>query len=483
MGFVIRYMSGMGDKRLNQRRIFYGWWVVAAGMGITALSSTLYSYGFSAFFIPWRTAFGWPRALLGGVVGLSRLEGGLVAPVAGWSIDKYGPRRIMFLGLSMMGIGFIALSQVSSLLMLYVVFIGLLATGSSLGTHRPVQVAAANWFVRRRGRVMGLLASGTGIGGSFVFLFALLIERFGWQAGAIFAGIAIWVLGMPLAWVIRHKPEQMGLLPDGDRSPEGTEATTVAGATGSIPLESQSQASPEATSKDEASMTSKAMNPRRFWMSDPRSEIDLTVWQAVRTSAFWLMALTYAIWAAVPSINTVYLAPFLAEELGIDYVAALGGLSFFIFVSMIGRVGFGFLADYVNIRLLVGALLVVEGVGIFLFSQVQTLAQVPFYVIIFAISHGGIIPLRPVLQGYLFGRKHFGTIGGFLSFVDLPATVAGPIWIGWLADNISDGYRVGFQIIAATLVLGAVSILLARRPSAPLPVDRPPRMFQAFRQQ
>ena len=109
-------------------------------------------------------------------------------------------------------------------------------------------------------------------------------------------------------------------------------------------------------------------------MSDPRPEIDLTVWQALRTPAFWLMALTYAIWAAVPGINTVHLVPFLAEELDLDYVVALGALSFFAFASMFGRLGFGFLADYVNVRLLTAVLLVTEGVGIFLFSQVHSLA-------------------------------------------------------------------------------------------------------------
>ena len=148
-------------------------------MGITWITSALFVYGFSAFFIPWRESFGWSRAVLGSVVGLSRLEIGLVAPVAGWIIDRYGPRRVMLLGMGMMGLGFFALSQVNSLLMLYIVFIGFLAPGISLGTDRPVQVAVANWFSRRRGRAMGLLMTGAGLGGSAVFLFALVIDTFG----------------------------------------------------------------------------------------------------------------------------------------------------------------------------------------------------------------------------------------------------------------------------------------------------------------
>ena len=387
---------------MKRPRIFYGWWIVAAGMGIATLTSTLFVYGFSAFFIAWRESFGWSRALLGGVVGLSRLEGGMVAPVAGWFIDRYGPRRIMFLGLGMMGLGFLALSRINSLTMLYIVFLGLLATGASFGTGRPVQVAVANWFIRRRGRAMGTLVAGYGLGGSFVFLFALIINTFGWRTGAIVAGLAIWGIGFPLASFIRHRPEQMGLLPDGDRVPDGTGVTPVAGGESPTPSVGDGEV--------EDSVTPQTMKPRHFWMRDPRPEIDLTTRQALRTPAFWLMALTYAIWAATPAINTVYLAPFLAEELELDYVVAVGAISFFAFTSILGRVGCGFLADYVNIRLFVASFLIMEGVGIFLFSQVQSLGQVPFYIIIFAIAHGGLIPLWSVLQGYLFGRKDFGTI-------------------------------------------------------------------------
>jgi MFS family permease len=122
-----------------------------------------------------------------------------------------------------------------------------------------------------------------------------------------------------------------------------------------------------------------------------------------------------------------------------------------------------------------------QGIAIFLFSQVHSLAQVPFYVIMLGVPYGGTLPMRPVIIGYFFGRQRFGTIGGLLSFVDLPATVAAPIWVGWLADSIPGGYRIGFKIIATLMVVAAVSILMTRRPRHPLPEDRPPSLLQAFR--
>lgn len=453
---------------MKRQRVFYGWWIVASGVGIGTLTSSLFVYGFSAFFVPWREAFGWPRAVLGSLVGLARLEGGAFGPLAGWLIDKYGPRRILLMGLAMFGLGFLALSRVNSLATLYLVYLGLLATGSSLGTNRPIQVALANWFVRRRGRAMGILSAGTGIGGIFVFLLGMLIAALGWRTAAILAGLTMWGIGLPLAIIVRHRPEQMGLLPDGDRAPAAT-LVAAAAARGDAPLESGSGNPTGASSGDPVAASPLIQKPRRFWMSDPKPEIDMTVWQALRTPAFWLLATTYAIWSATPTINTVYLAPFLVEELKMDYVVALSAVSLFALISTFGRLIFGFIADYVNLRLVTAILMVTQGVGILLFSQVQTTSQVPFYIIIFAVAHGGVLPLRAVLQGYFFGRKQFGTIGGVLTLVDLPATVAAPIWVAWLADAVPGGYRLAFKIIGGTLAIAAVSILLARRPSHPMP--------------
>jgi sugar phosphate permease len=131
-------------------------------------------------------------------------------------------------------------------------------------------------------------------------------------------------------------------------------------------------------------------------------------------------------------------------------------------------------ADYLNVKLLLATLFIMQGLGILLFSEIQTLGQIPFYLVVFAVPYGGTIPLRPVLQGHFFGRKAFGSIGGFLQFVDLPATVAAPIWVGYLADTVPGGYRLGFKIIAGIMVIAATAVLLARRPRPPLPSDQPP---------
>ena len=175
------------------------------------------------------------------------------------------------------------------------------------------------------------------------------------------------------------------------------------------------------------------------------------------------------------------MAAFLGEALNLEYVVALSALSFFAFASVFGRLGFGILSDYVNIRLLLATLLLIQAIGTLFLSQVNSLAQVPIYIFIFAVPYGGALTLRGVVQGYYFGRRYFGTIGGFINFLNLPAVIATPIWVGWLADMFPDGYRLAFLIISASLLVAALCMLVAQRPRPPLPADGMPVLFQAFR--
>jgi len=432
---------------VSRPRIFYGWYIVGAGMLLTMLHGTLYVYGFGAFFIHFQNAFGASRAQIGLVLGLARLEGGLIAPVSGFLIDRYGPRRPMLIGLTLVGLGFILLSMVQSLMMFYLVFVGLMATGSSFGSSRPIQVSLANWFIRRRSRVMGFLMTGFGIGGSFVFVFSWIIETYGWRTAAVLAGITIWTVSIPLSLLVRHRPEQMGLLPDGDR-PADLRATTPAGG-----ADTDQETTPVADQTQGIS-----------------TERNFTARQALKTRSFWMLALVYATWAIVPPTLTAHQIPFLVQDVGTSPATAALALSAFAFISLFGRIPIGWLGDYVNLRYLLAGLFVLMGVGLLILSQIHTSAQIPLYLIVVAPAYGGTIPLRPAIQGYFFGRKSFGTIGGLLVFFDLPAAVAAPFLVGWIADVAS--YRLGFQIIAVLVILGSFAVLAARRPELQEPVPQ-----------
>lgn len=404
------------------------------------LTGALSAYGFSAFFTPLIREFGWTRAGLSGVVSLSRLEGGIIAPVVGYLIDSFGPRRLMLLGITILGVGFLLFSQVNSLIMLYVVYIFVISIGSSLGTVSPVQVAVANWFVRMRSRALGILISGVGLGGTLTPGVVWLISQYGWRGTAVIFAFLMWGIGLPLALVVRHRPEPYGYLPDGD-TPVG--ASSGLGSTGSA----HGDPSPDHSVGV---------------LSSVPAEVDFTAKEALFTRAFWALALTYGLWTMVTGITTVHQLPFL-EDVGIPREVAAGVLGTFTLISVLGRVGFGWLGDYVDKRYLLAGCLALQTVGLLFLANVRTLWDVIPFLILFSPGYGGTIPLRAAIQGEYYGRKAFGTISGLLRFVDLWGTVAGPVFAGWMYD-VRGGYRLAFVIIAGLNLLAAVTVLAATRP-------------------
>ena len=439
-------MAAFVESIPGMRRVFYGWWIVAVGFTIAILNGAFYTYGFGVYFVPLLNELGGSRAALGAVIGLARLEGGLLAPLAGWVIDKYGPRRLLYFGVITMGLAFFLLSRITAMWMLYAVFL-LISTASSFGGGRPINVAVANWFVRKRARALGILLAGIGLGGSTVVFVAWLTETYGWRTATLIACLAYWIICIPLVSLVYHRPEQRGLHPDG------------------IPL-------PVVNRSRE---TSEGNEP-----SEPL-EIELTPRQAMKSLSFWMLAIAFASWSVTVTVAAVYHIPYLIEEMGASAVTAASLASITLLVSVPGRIFFGWIGDMLNIRVLLATLLIVQGIGVLAMSLIPSLGWAPVYIALLGPAYGGSAALRQAIVAHFYGRRNFGTISGLLQFVDLPGTVMGPIFVGWMVDTF-DSYRLGFRVVAMFLVVGSVALFIARRPQAPLepapdlpavPQDRP----------
>ena len=150
----------------TRKGLFYGWWIVIACWTITLYGSGIFFYGFSVFFQPIVTEFGWSRAVTSGAFALSQAEGFIEGPIIGPLVDKYGPRKLMFIGITMVSIGFVALSLIDGLLAFYVVYVLLLAVGFNTGFFIAAQAAVGNWFIRRRSLALGLLTTAFGFSGA-----------------------------------------------------------------------------------------------------------------------------------------------------------------------------------------------------------------------------------------------------------------------------------------------------------------------------
>src|SRR6266850_1928079 len=205
-------------------RLFYGWYMVGAGSALQFLQAGLMTQSFGAYVAVLQAERGWSKTALSGAAALQQLEGAILGPVLGWFIDRFGPQGMIRVGVVVFGGGLMLLSRTETLLGFYGAFL-VVALGSSLCGFFPINIALINWFERWRARALSSMSIGLALGGISVPLVAWSLQTFGWRATAFTSGVIAIVVGLPLAMVIRRRPEDHGLTVDGlpPRTPETTQ--------------------------------------------------------------------------------------------------------------------------------------------------------------------------------------------------------------------------------------------------------------------
>lgn len=421
----------VASERRRTPRVFYGWWIVLAGAVGMGLNAGTYFYGMSTFFIPLTREFGWSRTALSGAISLARLESGLFGPVEGYLVDRFGPRKMMFIGFFLLGLGFILLSRVHSLFGFYFVFILFMAVGSSFSSGLGAFAAATHWFRRKRSRAIGFLHAGLGFGGVTIPALAWIVSHYGWREAAVVAGVAMWVVGFPVAAVMRHKPEQYGYLPDGAQRLAAREADAKQGGT----------SAGEAPAMEQA---------------------DMTPAQAMHTPAFWLLAICFGIVMVIINAVAVHQIPYL-EDKGFSPAAAAGALGLMTLISVPGRLGFGWLGDYLDKRYVITICFALQMVGLLILAHISAYWHILLFLVIYAPAYGGRGAVFLAIMGDYFGRRHFATIRGFSGLFSTAGTVAGPVFAGYVFDATGSYYRA-FLALALLNVIAIAFILAVRRP-------------------
>jgi len=418
-----------------KKRIFFGWWIVLASTLLNFLNGGIFFYGFTVFFNPIRNTFGWTAALTSLAFTLQRLESGIIGPLIGLLVDRVGPRKLMLAGWFVAALGFLWLSQINSLWAFYGAFL-VLATGFSFAEWIPIQAAIVNWFSKKRSRAMAIAFTGYGASGILVPLLALSIERFDWRETLIFVSIAAAVIGIPLSALMRHRPGQYGYRPDGETEDVVEEAdSTVA-----VP---PSQATELVL--DTATM-------------------GLTAREAMKTKAFWLLSLVAFFEHIGFSAVYVHIVPYLVS-IQFASVRASTVVTGMTLCSLIGRLGFGFLGDFISKRYLMAIAFALQALGLVIFSliDIERAWLVVLFLLIYAPGYGGPIPLRPALQADYFGTRSFGTILGLMSMVSLLSGLASPVIAGWIFD-VTGSYRPAWQLFALITVPSIPLMIMAKPP-------------------
>jgi sugar phosphate permease len=401
-----------------------------AGAIAMGMQGAVVHYGFSAYFTSLVAEFSCSYAELSGVFSLSRLEGGLLAPVSGFLIDRWGPRRLLILGTTMIGLGFILLSRVDSLVWFYIVYALFIAVGGSFGPVATVVTAVGNWFIRRRSTAIGIVMAGFGLGGSLVFVVSWCISQYGWREVMVGGGLVCWGIGIPLALLMRHRPEQYGLRTDGD-PPEKTAPITAAPGAPSHIL--------------------------------PKTERTLEPRQVLGEPSFWLLSISFSLRQMITSSVTLHTIPFLTQlQLPGETPAAVLGI--IASLSILGRLAFGWLGDHYDKRYVIVAGLALLSIAMVVMSQTTGMAGIFLYVPLYALAYGGSVPLIPAVLAEYFGRKNFATVQGFSSTVQMVGNISGPLAAGLIYDA-TKSYQLAFLGFAGAALVALVMVCLVRKPS------------------
>ena len=432
-------MNAIDKDRPRRKGIFYGWWIVITAAIMHFFGGGTFYYGFTVFFNPIKETFGWSAAVTSVAFTLQRLEQGIIGPVAGFLVDRLGPRKLMLAGWTTVGLGFFLMSRINSLWAFYGTFL-VVAVGMSFASGLVSNTAIANWFSRRRSRALTIAFLGPGLSGVLVPLLASLIGQFGWRETLTFAGVVLWVIGLPLSLVMRHKPSQYGYLPDGETKKTMNDPTTTSNGR---PL---SQTIEVGSGASTANFTTKG---------------------ALKTPAFWLLSFAFFFQQVGTSAVMVHIVPYL-ESVKVPTAIAATVVTGMTLASLIGRLGLGLLGDFTNKRYLIAAALGLQTVGLFIFSTIS--ADKVWLLIIFLLTfgpgYGGPIPLRPALQADYFGTKSFGTIMGLTAVISMAGGLVSPVVAGWIFD-VTGSYRLAWQIFTLITLPAIPLMVLARPPKAP----------------
>ena len=417
----------MGDQD-QPKGVFYGWWVLLVCLILHALGAGTFFYGFSVFYSPIILEFGWSKALTAGAFSLSRLEGGLEGPFIGWLVDRYGSKKLLLLGVIVTGIGYLAMTRVDSVLLLYLVYGGLLSFGFNTGLTHSLTSTITHWFIQKRSRALSLYALGSGVGGSLLVpLIAYLVSGFGWRTAAIICGLIYLVVGPPLALLIKNKPEDIGLLPDGiDWS-----VVKRDGLKGSTSIS-----------------------------EDLGLEVKFTTREAVKSKAFWTFALAQVFRSFLLGSIVLHQIPYLTS-IGVAEATAATVLGMMIAISIPGRLVFGTLGDYYSKQKLLFIVMATQALGIFIFSKATGLLYAYVFVVVYGFAYGGAVPLQHALTGELFGRTRYATISGLLAPIRMVGSIIGPIFAGYVYD-VYHSYSLAFQVFTLLALLSSVSYFFVK---------------------
>ena len=403
---------------------FYGWVVVAVafvttGLGVNARTA------FSLLFPPILDEFGWERGVTAGAFSFGFLVSAILSPSLGRLMDRRGPRFVMELGVALVAAGLLLAPLMRAPWHLYAT-LGLLVGGGSVClSYTGQSLYLPNWFVRRRGLAMSLAFAGVGVGSIVLLpLVQTIIGRAGWRTACVVLGVLVLVVLAPLNLLLKRRPEDLGLAPDGDQGPHGDAA------------------GPPSNVVDAA------------WVA-----VDWTLGRAMRTARFWWIAVGFLCglfaWYAVQVHQTKYLV-----EVGFSPTHAAWALGFVSLAGIPGQIVLGHVSDRIGREWVWTA----GNLGFTLCYLALLLLRdfpTPALLYVMVLTQGmlgyGLTSVIGAIPAEIFQGRHYGVIFGTLMLAAIGGGAAGP-WVAGALYDATGSYTLAFWICIGCSVLSAVAI-------------------------
>ena len=395
-------------------KLHYGWAVVAAGALITwmAMGALL---ALPVFLAPISADTGWSRGGIGFAMTLNFLTMGIGSAVWGGLSDRYGPRMILLVGVVLLGIGMALASRATSLLQFQAVY-GLLIGIAAGSLMVPLMSTVTLWFDKHRALAVSLVSSGIGVAPMTVSPFAAsLVATHGWRTAELILAVAVVVLLVPAALVVRRPPHMP--------------AAVSAGGLGGIELKAAT---------------------RRALRSRPFVVLSLTFFACCATHAGPIFhTISYAIGCGLPPMTAVT-------------IYSVEG-----FAGLVGRLLFGVLGDRLGVKRMIVAGLVVQALAAGAYMRANGLGDFYAVAFVFGMAYGGVMPLYSALARDYFAPQIMGTVLGAMTLLSGLGMALGPALGGWVYDHFHTYTWMYLGSLAVGLGAGAIALALPRvRPTA-----------------
>ena len=420
--------------KTDRPRYFYGWKIVGAAF----LSRFSFASGNASvlglFFTPLGNEFGWSRTIISAVLSLARLFEGLTSPLLGPIIDRYGPRVPMVIGGILLSLGFLSLSLMANLWQFYLIRGVFMAAGFALTGMLVTNTAVSNWFIRRRGRAIATAGMGTNTGMLIIAPVTVgIIDVWGWQTAWLFFAILAWiVVVIPSAILMRRRPEDIGLIPDGD-----------------LPADSEAPDNPSRPGTTTRSSAEEAVWTRR---------------EVIRTPAFWLLIVGISSsMLAFQGVN-ISIAPY-AEDLGLGTANIAALLMVRSVATLAVAPGWGILSERVASPVVRISPFFIQMLASAFLAMADKSAMLWLGVVFYGAGFSGMMIVQEVIWANYYGRLTLGTVRSTSLPLQVLIAGGGPVLINVVFDIVGS-YRPAYTAFIGLYLLAALLVWFARPPKA-----------------